>query len=414
MKNKLKIIATSILLFSIMIGGNCFAATTFLEPGGDATFDISTTNGFWSTNFSSTIATDFVHGSHIKSISCATAGSALRKTSVMTDAGSRLSLYLYINALSPTSNSHIIEITDSGRTVGLNVDVDGFGTLRLTSGPDIQIGTDGPNLVAGQWYRISLAYTITSTTVNRFELFVDGVSAISVTNATLQGAGIGYTDFNITNNNDADYRFSDIYIDNSSALTDTGNIWVTAKRPNANGTTNGFTTQIGSGGSGYGTGHSPQVNERPLSTTNGWSMVGAGSAVTEEYNIEGKSVGDIDISNATIVDWLGWVSTKALVGETVNVIINGSSVAQAITSTITLYTKIKGSATYPAGTGTDLGIITDTSLTTVSLYETGVIVAFIPNNTSTSIKTFNGLIYASTKTILGLVEASMKTFNGLQ
>ncbi|WP_323162301.1 hypothetical protein, partial [Pseudomonas fluorescens] len=80
-------------------------------------------------------------------------------------------------------------------------------------------------------------------------------------------------------------------VDDSSALTDPGNIWVAAKRPNANGTTNGFTTQIGSGGSGYGSGHSPQVNERALSTTNGWSMVGAGAAVTEEYNIESKSTG---------------------------------------------------------------------------------------------------------------------------
>jgi hypothetical protein len=171
---------------------------------------------------------------------------------------------------------------------------------------------------------------------------------------------------------------SDFYIDNSSSLTDTGNIWVTAKRPVANGTTNGFSTQIGSGGSGYGTGHSPQVNERPLSTTNGWSMVGAGSAVTEEYNIEGKSVGDIDISTATIIDWLGWVSIKALAGETGNVIIDGASVAQAITTTATLYTKIKGSATYPAGTGADIGFQTTTALTTVSLYECGVIVAYIP------------------------------------
>ena len=177
-----------------------------------------------------------------------------------------------------------------------------------------------------------------------------------------------------------DFRTSDHYVDNSSSLTDTGNIWVTAKRPVSNGTTNGFTTQIGSGGSSYGSGHSPQVNERPLSTTNGWSMVGAGSAVTEEYNIEAKNVGDIDLSKATIVDWLGWVSASSLAGETGNIILGGSSVAQAITSTATLYTAIKGSATYPAGTGTDIGFQTTTALTTVSLYECGVVVAYIPNS----------------------------------
>jgi hypothetical protein len=75
---------------------------------------------------------------------------------------------------------------------------------------------------------------------------------------------------------------------------------------------------------------------------------------------------------------MGWVSTKALVGETVNVILDGANVAQAITSTITMYLKVKGSSTYPSGTGADIGIQTDTSLTTVSLYECGVVVAYIP------------------------------------
>lgn len=148
------------------------------------------------------------------------------------------------------------------------------------------------------------------------------------------------------------------------------------------GTTNGFTTQIGAGGSGYGSGHSPQVNERALSTTNGWSMVGAGSAVTEEYNIENIATGDTNLTGATIVDWLGWASMSSLVGETVQMVVGGANFAQAITSTATLYTKMKGSTTYPVGTGTDIGITTDTSLTTVSLYECGIIVAYIPVATS--------------------------------
>ena len=84
------------------------------------------------------------------------------------------------------------------------------------------------------------------------------------------------------------------------------------------------------------------------------------------------------------MDWLGWVSIKSLAGETGNVIIDGASVAQAITSTPTLYTKIKGSSTYPAGTGTDIGFQTTTALTTVSLYECGVVVAYIPGVVSTN------------------------------
>ena len=364
-------------------------ATKFLECGGDATFNVATTTagGFWAlVGGTPTVATDFVHGAHIKSIKYRTANQDyVRSPAVLQDSGSRISFYLYLNAL-PSTTSTFMNAANSGNTLNIFFfKMTSAGVLQLwDSNNAAQIGTNGSTLSTGIWYQISLAYTITSTTVNRFEQFVNGISSISITNATLQNTGTSnFQPGNIDSNATLDMRMSDIYVDNSSSLTDPGNIWVTAKRPNANGTTNGFSTQIGAGGSGYGTGHSPQVNERALSNTNGWSMIGAGSAVTEEYNIESKSTGDIDISTATIVDWLGWVDIKSLAGETVQIILNGANTAQAITSTETLYTAIKGSATYPAGTGADIGVITDTSLTTVNLYECGVVVAYIPAVAST-------------------------------
>lgn len=355
-------------------------ATKFLEPGGDADFLIGTTNGFWSQQNAVSIVSDFVHGNHIKSIKSFSGlyGPEFRtKAGVVSDAGARINFFLYLNVLTPTVTTPFMSILTSGLSQILNVALTTGGILQFTNNTGAQLGTNGSTLSTGKWYRISLAYTITNTTTNRFELFVDGVSSISATNITLPTTVSDRIQFGTTITPASDARFSDFYIDDSAALTDPGNIWVTAKRPNANGTTNNFVTQIGSGGSGYGTGHSPQVNERPLSTTNGWSVVAVG-ATTEEYNIEGKAVGDIDISTATIVDYLGWVSTKALVGETVQVIVNGNNFSQAITSTITLYTKIAGSATYPAGTGADIGMTTDATATTVSLYECGVVVAFIP------------------------------------
>ena len=390
-------------------------ATKFLEPGGDADFLVGTTNGFWAVN-TANVATDFVHGGHINSINYPANSSSHIETKnpTVSDSGTRISFYIYLVA-KPTSTTIFAAIlTSNGNTRVVNINLTSAGILQLAD-TFTQIGTNGATLSTGVWYRISLAYTITSTTVNRFELFVNGVSSISVTNATLTRVGGNVFSLgNILSDFTLNTRSSDHYIDNSSSLTDTGNIWVTAKRPVSNGTTNGFTTQIGAGGSGYGSGHSPQVNERPLSTTNGWSMIGSGSAVTEEYNIEGTSVGDINISSATIIDWLGWASMSSLVGETVQMILNGASVAQAITTTATLYTKIKGSATYPAGTGTDIGIQTDTSLTTVSLYECGVLVAYIPAVVGpANIKTYNSLATASTKTVNGLAIASVKTWNGL-
>lgn len=357
-------------------------ATSFIEPGGDADFGTA----FWSTNNGTVaLATDIVHGNHIKSIRFRPAAiNYMVKSNILADAGGRISFYLYIVAL-PTGSPRIIggsEQASDGSNV-IAIALTSGGVLQLVDNNLAQIGTNGSTLSTGVWYRICLTWTITSTTVNQIRLYKNAVTDISVSNATL--ANISSADFTlgISSDTTCDLRISDIYVDNSTALTDPGNIWVTAKRPNANGTTNGFTTQIGAGGSGYGTGHSPQVNERPLNNANGWSMVGAGSAITEEYTVEGSSVGDIDISKATLVDYVGWVDAKAALAETGSIIVGGTSSNISLTSTETIFTKAKGSTTYPAG-GTDIGIITSTTLTTVSLYECGLIFAYIPAAASIS------------------------------
>lgn len=365
-------------------------AIKFLEPGGDATFNVANTinGGMWGSLFiSPAVATDFVHGNHIKSIKYRPNNfdGVTTPASIISDSGARISFYIYLVTL-PNANSVFAYTADVGANIVIGLSLTSSGVLQLTKNYSTQIGVNGPALSTGKWYRICLAYTITSSSVNEIRLYVDGTLGISVTNASLSLTSSSR--FSIENsgndginpNSVLDFRSSDHYIDDSKSLTDTGDIWVTAKRPNANGTTNGFTTQIGSGGSGYGSGHSSQVNERALSTTNGWSMVGAGSAVTEEYNIENRGTGDFSILNTKIVGYVGWAYMSSLAGETVQFILNGVNTGQAITSTNTMYTIVSGSASYPSGTGTDIGITTDTSLTTVSLFECGIIVAFIPTN----------------------------------
>ena len=355
-------------------------ATKFLEPGGDIDFTAAGgVNGFWQTNSGVTVVSDFVHGGHVKSLKVpsGTFNSIDSPTNSIADAGTRISFYVYFTALPSAATKQNFALFKTSVINSFSISITDTGVLQLWNGYNSnQIGSNGSTLSTGVWYRISLAYTITSSSVNRFELFVNGVSSISITNTTITTTGATFVRFGNNTVNTTDFRLSDIYTDDSSSLVDTGDMWVTAKRPNANGTTNGFTTQIGAGGSGYGTGHSSQVNERPLSTTNGWSIVGSGSAVTEEYNIESKSAGDIDISTKTIIDWIGWVSVNSLVGETINIIIDGANVSQATNNTITIYQKVKGSASYPSGSGADIGIQTDTTVTTVNLYECGILVAF--------------------------------------
>jgi len=372
-------------------------ATQFLEPGGDATFD---TNIWPAAQGSPAVATDFVHGGHIKSMKYRAANQDyLIGSNFVTDAGGRISFWAYFNAL-PTGSTGVFfasEQTGDGAVVfGLGLSTG--GALQLLNSALSQIGSNGATLATGAWNRISIAWTITSGSVNTLKIFVNGTISITVTNATL--ANITSADFIIGNpgtNAGMDLRTSDHYVDNSTALTDPGNIWVTAKRPFTNGTTIGFTTQVGSGGSGYGSGHTPQENERPESATNGWSITSAGSAITEEYNIEGQSVGDINIAGSTIVDYMGWVFTKALIAETGKIIVNGVSTNISITTSGKIFRQIAGSSTYPAGTGSDIGEITSTTVTTVSLYECGIIVAYIPGALTSSLlpQTINQPIIAN-------------------
>lgn len=353
-------------------------ATKFIEPGGDADFGLA----LWSNpNVGGgvtppAVATDFVRGTHVKSIKFNS--NSVGAGAVLADAGSRCNFPLYFNVL-PAATATIMVNVQTGFSTNIiyRLRITTAGVLQLWSNT-AQIGANGATIATGSFHRITITHVITSTTVNVIKLFVDGVLSITVTNATLGFVtGVDFLLGNSSGDASLDFRGSDIYIDNSTANTDPGDIWVTAKRPFANGTTNGFTTQIGAGGSGYGSGHAPQVNERPLSTTNGWSMVGAGSAITEEYSIEGPTVGDINMAGAIIVDLLGWVDAKALAGEVASIIVGGVSSNISLTTSITIFTKIAGSTTYPVG-GTGIGIVTTTALTTVSLYECGILVAFIP------------------------------------
>lgn len=351
---------------------------TFLEPGGDADFGI----GFWggSSGTAPTIVSDIVHGGHIKSLKSSTSATSYVYTPDVLTSTFGVSVYVYFNALPSSSVTVFTGLKQSanGSDV-LQLQITSGGVLQALNGAGTQLGSNGATLSTGQWYRISMFGSITSTTVNSVTVAVDSTSSISIVNQTYTNITPSCTWIgNVVSSNTCDIRFSDILCYSGTSYSD-GNYWVTAKRPVANGTANQFSTQIGSGGSGYGTGHSPQVNERPLSTTNGWSMVGAGSVASENYNIETKSAGDIDISAATINAVEGWASISSLVGETLSMLINGSTYAKTTTSTPTVYMQQTGTI-YPSGTVGDIGIQTTTALTTVSLYECGVLVAYIPLN----------------------------------
>lgn len=396
-------------------------AITFAEPGGDATYNATNgaNGGFWGeVGVAPAVATDFVHGSHTYSIKFRPnfADRLATQRGIISGAGARISFWAYFVAFG-VDTGRMLLVNDSAGLTTLYMTATTGGALGVVDGSNNTVVNSSINLSTGQWYRISLAMTISSTTVNRFELFVDGVSAGSATNVSLVRSGIDYVWFgNWTPDSTMDWRLSDTYIDNSSSLTDTGSIWITPKRPVSNGTANEFTTQIGSGGSGYGSGHSPQVNERPATLTNGWSLSNTTKA-TEEYTIEGLTVGDFNLTGATIVDYLGWVNTKvnSLANSPVhNIIVGGTATSITEDTGAAVYVKGKGSSTYPAG-NTDIGM--DAQYTTTphltSLFDCGIVFAYIPAVSGpANMKSYDGNLKANIKSMSGNLIANVKSFDG--
>jgi len=358
---------------------------TFIEPGGDADLGVALWDASAQTN--PALSTTTMHAYHQRSLKYVSgSATSVGKHNVWSDAGGRASFYADFSAL-PGATASIMDVLGSSYGTGIIV-------LRLTTGGNLQLASSGVQLGStgtatfstNTWRRISVAFTITNTTTFTIKVWVDGSLDINTSNSgTL--AGTGSADI-ILGNISADASMtmfsSDHYIDNSSALTDPGNIWVTAKRPYSNGTSNQFTTQIGTGSSGYGSGHAPQVNERPVSNSDGWS-ISTTTVQTEEYNIEPANTGDTDISAATIVDYMGWI--RAHEASTANspvthIIVNGVTTTKTLTTSDAYYEQMAGSSTYPAGTGSDIGM--DGQYTTTahlfSLTECGIVVAYIPSS----------------------------------
>ncbi len=350
-------------------------ATTFLDAGTSATYGTE----FWQGGQSGTITSDatVVHTGP-RSLKMFNGAYIYTANGVTENAGGRISMYVYFPSVTPAAIGGVINTETSGGGLdNIVCKLNTSGNLGIWLKGATPVTVFGSTvLLANTWYRISMAWTWTSTTVNESRLWINGVLEVTRSNVTTGAFAQSVILVSADGAFGANWvtYYSDEYADNSTALTDPGDIRVTAKRPNANGTTNGWIVQIGSGGSGYGTGHSPQVNEQALSVTNGWQT--ALLSTTEEYSIEGLSVGDIDLTGATIVDFVGWVYANASGSVTAQIVVAGSSSNISLTTTNTMFTKVAGSTTYPAG-NTDIGMISSGSAGTDSLYECGVLIAYL-------------------------------------
>lgn len=369
----------------------------FMEPGSAATQDMSLWPGGSGTSGTGAVTSDAqaIKGSvrSIKFANLAANDQAYVVDNVTpNDAGRRGSFYFRTAGVRHNEDSIVRLQTGVNVCWGVYIS-DATFKLRVHNQFSGNIAEGTTVISANTDYRISWAYTVTDSTHWTLEVYLDGTIEISISNPGVNiatgGNELHYGIFGLFSATNAtqEFRIAHIVTDDGT----TGDMWngvapaagqpqigVTAKLPIANGSANGFTTQIGAGGSGVGTGHAPQVNERPRSDTNGWSLNTA-SAVTEEYSIQAASAGDIDVSaNITFIDFMGWIRAKTTGGtRTCSIVVGGVSSNISVTTSSATYTKIAGSTTYPTG-NTDIGMISAAVSDTYSLYECGIVVAYQP------------------------------------
>lgn len=303
---------------------------------------------------------------------------------ILADTGRRISVYRYFdnlpdNGVDATTGRAIFNVYQSNGTsqvFGVFMRSTGILTVAPTGGSaSFVAGTH--SLVTVSWDRISFSYVITSVSNWTVKVYVDGIlditasnSNFNLTNASSSLLRIGFAHGVAAGMANKVCHFSDVYVDDGTDLDDPGNIGVTAKRPSAN-CINKFNTAIGANPTNRWT----NVNEVPISTTNGWSESGA-TQVKECYGVERPSVGDVDLTDAKIISRTAWMLAKGAAGGsgTPGIIDDNVVTGVTLTNAAKLFTTSTDAASYPATIGMQSTGSADDSF----LYDCGEVISYIP------------------------------------
>jgi len=359
---------------------------TFIDSGGAATGGTQLYSGTTvnSTGAISVQTSPTENGpDSIESNAGASGGEAIvYKQGVLQDSGSRVSFYVNFSTFPSATNTNQF-FAAAQYALGnapFTLAVSNTGVLEVQTGSGTQIGSSGPTLSTGQWYRIAVAYTINSTAAYNIRVYVNGKLGISITNGSalnVVGSDVLVLGWEQTSKGSPLAYYDDIYADNGMDLQDPGNIHVTAKLPFSNGSTNSFSTN--GSASGYGSGNASYVNERPINTSDYLDSTGVGQ--TDEYSVEGASQGDINISTYYPIadeDWVDAEEASAGTCSMPSIINNGYTTPIGLTTTTyAAFTNTYQNSSYPAG-NTDVGMTscTKTGDTTINLAEAGMEIAY--------------------------------------
>lgn len=236
-------------------------------------------------------------------------------------------------------------------------------------GADEAIGTTVIRPIS--WHRICLVWKGIDVNTNEIRVYLDGQLEATVTNHTVPGTGdtdviVGFVTSTAAV---SEMWIDDVYHDLSDSLIDPGPIHVTAKTPNTN-SLNQFDTAIGNNPSNRW----ENVNERPISTSNGWQHLDT-TLVQETCGVQGQADGLDNLTGLTVVARTAWVwaSEGAGGGGSNEAIMNdGTAVGISLTTTPALYENMVINNVYPS----TVGLRSSGGARDVNLYEMGMLVAY--------------------------------------
>lgn len=344
---------------------------TFLESGTDATGNFS-----FFTSTTGTVASDATTSkTGLRSIKLSTGSPAVTAGAIAqntcADAGRRVSVWFKFDT-APAVQTPLFAIQTNG---GLGViAVDLSTTRKLISRPLGATQVTGTTVLSvDTWYRITLSYTVTNTTTFRADVFLNGTPEASATAGTLTRTGSNQLTLQANSGFGANCNvwFDNIYIDDGSDYSDPGDIRVTAKRPASNNTNN-FDTAIGANPANRWT----NVNEVPLSTTNGWRH-NATTDVQENYTLETAAVGDVNIAAYPRIGTTAWIWANGAAGGagTPKIMANGSETAITLTNAGKLFTVLTTTTAYP-NNAAGIGMRSTNNADDTFLYECGTLIAY--------------------------------------
>lgn len=338
----------------------------FMESGSDATGDLS----FYASAGGTVTSDNTVSHTGPRSIKM-TMNSFTVASGVLNDVGRRISVWVRFSTL-PASYIVPIQIQQAALAgVCYNLYILANGTLNSNpTGATAAVGT--AVLAANTWYRICVAYKITSTTVFTFKVYVNGVLDSTANAGTMSVISTSELLLCALSDGAVNVWEDDIYVDDVANFSDPGDVRVTAKKPAANNVNN-FDTAVGANPANRWT----NVNEVPLSITNGWEQLALANT-QENYTLEAAAVGDVDITNKQLVGRSAWLWAKETVAGlgTPQIMDNGTETAITLTTVGALYTVITISIAYPSNAA-GIGMRSANAAAGTFLYECGTLIAYM-------------------------------------